>query len=231
MAITMRQLRRCGGAGLGLLWLWALGSGCATTGGAPALPPPIPEGQGRLILDAGGILELNYYVVDQATEQEVYSQTPRLSARSPSAYETGSGRTNLQVDLPAGLYTVVVTTDIKDEVKIPDVEVKMGEERYVQVPVGRFQLLVQGSSQFVQLPFLILDYSLRTVLGNGMTSTEVRHFITPAGEYKVRLQNSALGIDEIRPVQVSFGRITPIMIQLATPETPAETQQPTQGQP
>jgi hypothetical protein len=220
---------------VGLLAWWVLASGCASTGtgGAPALPPPIPEGKGRLILDAGSIPELNYYLVDQATEQEVYSQTPRMSARSPSAYESGSGRTNLQVDLPPGTYTLVVSTDIKDEVKLPDVEVRMGEERYVQVPVGRFQLMVQGSTGLQQLPFLILDYNLRTVLGNGLTSPEVRHFILPVGEYKVRLQNTALAIDEIRPVQVGFGRVTPIMIQLTapTPEAPTETQPTPQGQP
>ena len=205
----------------------ALLSGCAATGGGTAQAPlPIPEGKGRLILETGGIYEVNFYVIDQETDEEVYSETPRLSASSPSGYERGVRNLPPHVDLPPGLYTVVVNTDIRDDVRIPDVEVVMGEERYVQVPIGRFQIFFweqRGDSrERAQVPFLIYDYSMRTVLGKGMTSTEVRYFIAPVGNYKIRIENSPTGLDEIRPVQVSFGRAQNISIEPPTATTPGQ---------
>ena len=52
--------------------------GCATTGGSGGGgygPPPIPEGKGRVMLEAGGINEVNYYVLDEATGEEVHSES------------------------------------------------------------------------------------------------------------------------------------------------------------
>ena len=200
---------------------WMLASGCATTGGSQNMPPPIPEGKGRLILDAGGINQLNFFVLDQETEEEVYESTPRMSASSPGAYESSSQEFGLSVDLVPGIYTVVVNTDIKKNVELKDVEVKMGLEVYQKVPVGRFQILFNGGDQFgAQMPFLIMDYSMRAVLGKGMTSSEVRHFIVPEDIYKIRIENSAASLDEIRPVEVVFGRITPLTISVATQQQP-----------
>ena len=52
-----------------------------------------------------------------------------------------------------------------------------------------------------------------------MTSTEVRYFIVPTGEYKVRMENlSGSGRDEIRPVQVNMGQTQNIII--GPPPTP-----------
>ncbi|MCC7262606.1 MAG: hypothetical protein IT369_08815 [Candidatus Latescibacteria bacterium] len=205
---------------------WLLSSGCATTGGSSQyLPPPIPEGKGRLILDAGGINQLNFYVLDQETEETVYEAAPRGAASSPGAYESSSQEYGLSVDLPAGVYTVVVNTDIKKNIELKGVEVKMGQEVYQRVPVGRFQIIFSGGDQFgvgAQMPFLIMDYNMRTVLGRGITSTEVKHFIVPENVYKIRMENSQAGLDEIRPVEVVFGRITPLNITVGTvqPEQP-----------
>jgi hypothetical protein len=186
---------------------------CATTTGRSAyMPPPIPEGQGRLFIDAGGINDLNFLIIDDETEDEVYSQTPRMSARSPIAYERGSqSGMPIQVDLDPGTYRIEVNTDIKQSVTIEDVVVVMGEEVFKRVPVGRFQVLFTGGEGFgSQVPFLIMDYNMRTVLGNGMTSTEVRHFVVPEGVYKIRIENSPTGLDEIKHLEVFFHRVTPI---------------------
>lgn len=204
---------------------------CATTGGSPGAayqPAPIPEGKGRLTLEAGGINQLNFYIVDEKTGDEVYEDTPRVSSRSPSAYDSGAEAHRLTVDLDPGTYTVVVNTDIDDDVEVEGVIVQMGQEIHVPVRVGRFQVQFQGGDQFgSQMPFLILDYNMRTVLGKGMTSSEVRRFIVPEGHYKIRIEHSPSGFDVHRPVDVSFGRITQVFIGA---EQPTETTQP-QGQP
>ena len=63
----------------------------------------------------------------------------------------------MTVDLDPGTYTVVVNTDIDDDVVIDDVVVQMGQEIYKTVRVGRFQVRFQGNSPFgSQMPFLIL---------------------------------------------------------------------------
>jgi len=203
-------------------------TGCATTGGGAALgPPPIPEGRGRLFLETGGINEVNFYVIDPETDEEVYAETPRLLASSPIGYESGGRRMPQYIDLPPGTYTVVVNTDIRDSVEQRDVEIIMGEERYAQIPVGRFQLLYSDTQGRSQIPFLIYDYTMRTLLGKGMTSTEVRYFIVPVGTYKVRIENSPTGLDEIRPVQVGFGRTQNITIgPPPTPAQPGEGEEP-----
>ncbi len=207
-----------------LLVFCLLASGCATTSGGGGGPAPIPEGMGRLILDAGGINELNFYVIDQDTDEEVYSDTPRLSASSPAYYEMGAQEFRLMCDIPPGLYTVVVNTDIDDNVEIRNVEVRLGEERYVPVQVGRFSVRFTGGEELGrQIPFLIMDYNMRTVLGKGMTSSEIRYFIVPAGRsYKVRIENSPSGLDEFRPVEVTYGGITHITIESDSPQLEEE---------
>jgi hypothetical protein len=206
----------------------ALLLGCAaSTGGSGSGSgfPPIPEGKGRLILETGGINEVNFYVLDEEDE-EIYSETPRMPGSSPIGYERAGVRMPQFVDLPAGSYTLVVNTDIQDSVELFDVQVPMGEMRYVQIPIGRFQLTYsvaspEGGQERRQVPFLIYDYNMNTVLGKGMTSTEVRYFILPVGTYKVRLENYSTGIDEIRPVQIGFGRPQNLTIAPpAAPETP-----------
>lgn len=202
-------------AGWGLIWMRGAGCAATTGGGSQYLPPPIPEGKGRLILDAAGINQLNFYVLDEETEETVYEAAPRMSASSPGAYESSSPEFGLAVDLPPGTYTVVVNTDIKKNIELKGVEVKMGVEGYVPVPVGRFQVIFSGGDQFgSQVPFLIMDYNMRSILGRGMTSSEVRHFIVPEGVYKIRMENLQAGLDEIRPVEVVRGRITPLNINL-----------------
>ena len=190
--------------------------GCAaTTGGVdPNMPPPIPEGMGRLHLEAGGIPQLNFYIVDQETDEEVYSDSPLAAASSPRAYQTGVERNRLTVDLAPGTYTVVVSTHIDDIVEVRDVEIVMGEDRYATIPIGRFQIRFLGSEGTPQqVPFVILDYRARTLLGKGMTSLEVRHFLLPTGRtYKIRIENAPSGLDVIRPVEVRFGGVAQLTI-------------------
>ncbi|MFH1566666.1 MAG: hypothetical protein ABIL09_01610 [Gemmatimonadota bacterium] len=202
------------------VWL----GGCASTtgaGGAYGGPPPIPEGMGRIWLEAGGINELNFYITDQETDEEVYSDTPRLGAGSPVAYESGSQVNRLRADLTPGLYTIIVNTDIDDRVEVRDVELGLGEEKYIPVPVGRFTVRVTDNSGPLQVPFLISDYGMRAVLGKGMTSTMVRHFIVPAGRvYKISIENLPAGVHEIRPLEVTYGGSpTQIEIDLRTQTT------------
>ena len=123
------------------------------------------------------------------------------------------------VDLDPGKYLVVVNTDIDDSVE-KEVEVLMGQDVYASIPVGRFQVIFSDSQGRSQVPFLIYDYNLRTMLGRGMTSTEVRYFIVPVGEYKVRIENSPSGMDEIRPVQVGMGQTQ--NIHIGPPPAPAQ---------
>lgn len=207
-------------------------AGCASTGsgsGEAYMPPPIPEGKGRLTLVAGGINQLNFYIVDDATGDEVYEDMPRMSSRSPSGYDSGAEANRLTVDLAPGSYTVVTNTDIEDDVVVEDVRVLMGQEVYQDVRVGRFQVQFQGDTSFgSQMPFLIWDWNMSTVLGRGMTSSEIRRFIVPEGRYKIRIENSSSGFDVIKPVEVNYGRITQVIISTQTQEDP-EPEQPAQN--
>ena len=204
-------------------------AGCAATEGGN-MPPPIPEGKGRLILDAGGINELNFFVINQETEEEVYSFTPRPPSTSPSAYERSVQEFRLFTYLDPGVYTVVVNTDLEqDIIEIPDVEIVIGEEKYVPVQVGRFMVNVTRNGARTQVPFLIWDYQLRTVLGRGMTSTQVRHFIARPGIYKIRIEMLSAAIDHIRDVEVNMGRVTPVYIELA-PSVDDSSTEPGEGQ-
>ena len=203
--------------------LWAAGCATTTSSGGYGGPAPIPEGKGRLILQAGHLKQLNYFIIDEETDEEVHSDLPRASSYSPVGYESGTAATNLMVDLDPGTYTVIVNTDIKDNVEVYGVEVLMGQEKYVTVQVGAFQVLFSGTDELRgQVPFLIMDFSMRTVLGKGMTARDVRHFIVPSGRsYKIRMENSPTGFDEIRPVEVSFGQVRPVHIgTTTTPEEP-----------
>lgn len=201
--------------------LVAVVAGCATTGGSGGGygMPPIAEGKGRLILETGGVNEVNYYVLDEETGEEVHSESPRMAASSPIGYETSYRSLPQFADLDPGSYRVVVNTDIDDSVE-KEVEVLMGQEMYATIPIGRFQIIFSDAQGRSQVPFLIFDYNLRTMLGRGMTSTEVRYFIVPVGEYKVRIENSPTGVDEIRPVQVSMGQTQNIII--GPPPSPAQ---------
>jgi len=197
----------------GLLLIFFI-TACASTGGRDGIygPPPIVEGKGRLFLETAGINRVNYYVLDQETGEEVYSESPRAAASSPIGFESGYGSLPQYVDLAPGNYIVVVNTDVEDSVE-KEVEVRMGQEVYVTIPIGRFQLIFFEGQERSQMPFLIYDYNLRTVLGRGMTSTEVRYFIVPTGEYKVRIENLAgTGSDDIRPVQVRMGQTQNVVI-------------------
>ena len=192
---------------------------CASTqsgGGAAYGPPPIPEGKGRLFLEAGGIQELNFFVEDAESGEIVYEDMPRASAFSPSAFERASVENRLVVDLDPGTYDITVNTDIRDSVVERGVEIQMGQESHIVLQLGRVQVLITGGQGFSQIPFLFLDYTMRTVLGRGMTTGELRYFILPVGTYKLRLENSPSGLDEIRSFEVAFGRPTPVMIDLGT---------------
>ena len=216
------------GSGLVAAAICCLGAACATTGGGGSQPAPIPEGMGRLYLDAGGIKQLNFFVIDQETDEEVYSDTPRLLGSSPIAYQSGVEEYRLKVDLPPGTYTVIVNTDIEDNVEVRDIKVVMGEDMYVGIPVGRFQLRFLGQGGPQQVPFVVMDYNMRGVLGKLMTSTELRHFILPAGRpYKIRVENSPTGVNENRSLEVRVGSITQLTIESAptTTEVPGGTTQ------
>ena len=220
------QIRKCL-PWFGLVVFSVLAIGCATTGGSGSLPPPIPEGKGHLVLEAGGINQMNFYVIDQETEELVFSYTPRPSARSPSAFERGTEKFGLHTYLDPGIYTVVVNTDFEESIEVPDQEVKLGEVAWVPVQVGRFMLNVTRNGTPVQVQFLLYDYNMRTVLGRGMTSTQVRHFITRPGIYKVRIEMLGAGIDQHTLVEVGMGRVTPVNIELspAEEEAPADQDQ------
>ena len=87
---------------------------------------------------------------------------------------------------------------------------QMGLEVHIPVLVGRVQIFVTGGQGGPsQIPFLFMDYTMRSVLGRGMTSTELRYFILPVGRYKIRLENSPSGIDEMRSLGVNAAELGP----------------------
>ena len=79
---------------------------CASTGGEVGGygPPPIGEGNGRLFLETAGINNVNFYILDQETGEEVYSESPRVAASSPLGFETGYGSLPQYADLVPGNY-------------------------------------------------------------------------------------------------------------------------------
>lgn len=195
--------------------------GCVATQGPPQ-QAVIPPGKGELVLDAGGIESLDFIVYSQDTGREV----ARIYG--------------LRTYLDPGTYKIVVKTDLEDDIEIEDVRIALGQERHLRVPVGRFMVNVFGAgtqegggTRRVQIPFLVYDYGMHKVLGRGMTSLQVQHFVAREGMYKVRITpmvTSAQGIttlhDIIRPVEVRFGTVYPVTIDLSTlvPAQPGEEQ-------
>ena len=201
---------------LGALFVASLAVGCAST--ASSGPPPIPEGKGHLVLEAGMINQANWYVIDQETEEEVHADMMRPDATSPSAYERGYQPNSLHTYLDPGLYTIYILTDFKQEppLEYPDIEIKLGEVTQVPVHIGKFMLNLSVDGEPRQMRFLLWDYNLRHVIGKGMTSTQVRHYITRPGNYKVHIEQLAAGIDQRTDVEVSMGRVTPVNIVIDT---------------
>ena len=198
---------------LGAFFILALGGCASSTGSAP---PTIPEGQGHLILEAGLINQVNWYVIDQETEDEVHASMLRPNARSPSAYERGYQPNTLHTYLDPGIYTVFVVTDFGEPLEYADIEIRLGEETHVPIRIGKFMLNFTIDGEARQMRFLLWDYSFRHVIGEGMTSTQVRHYITQPGRYKVRIEQLASGLDEQHDVEVSQGRVTPLNINVDT---------------
>jgi hypothetical protein len=212
------RYRRLAVAGV-LAWATSFLVSCAATSEYDDYgPAPIPQGKGRLIIEAGGIPRLNFYIIDEQTEDEVYSDMPLQAAFSPSAFQSSQVETNLRVDLDPGIYRVVVNTHIDDDVELSDVEIRMGQETLKVVRVGRFQVIMNGANSGSRLPFVIMDYNMSNILGRAMTTPDVRHLIVPEGHYKIRIENSTSGLDVQRPLEVSFGRITPIQIGVSATE-------------
>ncbi|MBI4531492.1 MAG: hypothetical protein HY709_08195 [Candidatus Latescibacteria bacterium] len=201
-------------------------AGSSATRGGGEQPPPIPVGMGQVVLDAGGISLLNYRIVDQATGKEVVVEQGRgRRAMSTRAVERGTEASNLQQFIQPGTYKVLVETDLAqdDEVEIDDVQVNLGETRYIPVPIGQFNLIVTSSADDpssagaqLQFPFKIWDYNKRTLLGRGMTSTQVKYFVAREGLYKVSVEPSpGSNIGElIQEVRVQAGRVFPVRIEL-----------------
>ena len=188
--------------------------GCVTTEGGSA-PPPIPEGKGHLILDAGGIKQLNFSVIDQETQEVVYSVAPRPSPLSPRAYTRNLRQSQTHTYLDPGVYTVVVNTDLEsDTIEIPDVEIVLGEVKRVPVQLGRFMVNVVRDGARSQVRFVVYDYQMRSMLGQGMSSPQVRHFVARPGLYKIRIQMPDQQVDKRRDLKVSMGAVTPIFIEL-----------------
>ncbi len=218
--------------------------GCASTGKSSKESrwETIPEGKGHLILEAGGIPELDFRIVDQATDDVVVKHVGRGSgwARSPRTYEKSFQESGLQEFVDPGVYKVVVDTDLDrdDPIVIEDVVITAGQRKYIRIPVGRFSVIVtqiSGSgdtqtSRKVQMPFTVLDYGLDTVLmTRGMTSTQVKYFVVPVGAYRVKLERRGpRGTDSqqhIKDLAIKFGQVWPVQIELG--ET---TAQPEEGQ-
>ena len=194
------------------LILLGIVAGCATTGGGERAVPVIPAGKGVLVLEAGGIGELNFSVFNQETGK-----------KEGSFY-------GLDAYLKPGRYRVEVETDFTypdlRRVVLDEIAIIEGQEKHVIVPVGRFMINVMqqsdaGGNQKVRLPFRVYDYGRKSVLlDRGMTSTQVKHFIAPVGTYKVELTPRILSergshIEHIiKTIEVRFGSVYPLMIQL-----------------
>ncbi|MCK5119326.1 MAG: hypothetical protein KAJ05_02145 [Candidatus Latescibacteria bacterium] len=201
------------------LILFGFVAGCATTGGGERAVPAIPAGKGVLVLEAGGIGELNFSVFNQETGVRV------------------AQRYGLDTYLDPGHYRVEVETDFTypdlRRVVLDEIAIIEGQEKHVRVPVGRFMINVSQQSdassygsQRVQLPFRVYDFGRKTVLlDRGMTSTQAKHFIAPMGTYKVELTPRIFGEGGshtehiMKPIEVRFGSVYPLMIHLGgTPQ-------------
>jgi len=209
-----------------VLTLAGLIMGCAATTEVQG-PPPIPEGKGQLLIEAGGIMELNFSVINQETQEVAYSVSPRPSPLSPSAFQRQLRESQLRAYLDPGVYTLVVNTDLKsDIIEVPDVEIVLGERKWVPVQIGRFMPIVTRENRPEQVRFVVYDYQMRAILGQGMSSTQVRHFVARPGIYKLRIENLSMGTDVIRDFRVNMGSVSPVRIELS-PTTGDETEQET----
>lgn len=235
------RVRRPTTALLGLAALVSTGliAGCAASYGTREAVrlPLIPAEMGELRLEAPGIALLNYRIVDAATQREVVVERGRgRRAMSVRAVERGTETPNLSKFVPPGTYSVSVETDLEqeDDIEIDDVEVRLGEITSVPVPVGQFDLIVvssdasgSGPGSQVQFPFKIWDYTRRSLLGTGMTSTQVKHFVAREGLYKLSLEpDPGSGGELIAEVRVQAGRVFPVRIEIpgigpaSSPQTP-----------
>ncbi|MFH1008892.1 MAG: hypothetical protein V1800_15560 [Candidatus Latescibacterota bacterium] len=212
--------------GMGLILLGTI-AGCASTGGGERAVPVIPVGKGYLVLDAGGIEELNFSVFNQESGE-----------KADQRYD------GLDTYLDPGRYRVEVETDFTYEefkkVVLDDIIIVEGQENHVRVPVGRFMVNVtqqtdpgSSSSGRAQFPFRVYDFGRKTVLlDRGMTSTQSRHFIAPVGMYKVELTPRVSGESGsytehiLRPIEIRFGWVEPLMIHLGG----SSAQPPQQGE-
>ena len=208
------------------LTLAGLIAGCAASSEVK-LPPPLPEGKGQLLIEAGGIMELNFSVIDQETQEVVYSTSPRPSPLSPSAFQRQLRESQLKAYLDPGIYTLVVNTDFEsDIIEVVDIEIVQGERKWVSVQIGSFMVIVTRDNQPEQARFVVYDYNMRSILGQGMTSTQVRHFVARPGIYKLRIENMAMQTDVIREFRVNMGSVYPVRIELL-PSSGDESEQNT----
>ncbi len=156
----------------------------------------IPEGKGVLILYSGGIPELDFRVVDQATDEVVVK---------------GKG---LQAFLEPGVYKVVVDTDLNvdDPVAIERVTITAGQLTHVEIPIGRFRVIVYGnegaSRPSVRMRFMLWDDEMSKILLKGMSALYesqhlqndvelTKYFVVPEGDYKIQI----VPLGYIPPVQ------------------------------
>ena len=168
--------------------------GCASSGKYSKKDEPvtIPEGKGHLILYSGGIPELDFRVVDQATDEVVVK---------------GKG---LQEFLDPGVYKVVVDTDLDvvHPVAIERVTITAGQLTHVEIPIGRFRVTVHHKGLIdddgvshcspVRMRFMLWDYELNKILLTGRSSLYgydsqladsdlTEHYAVPEGDYKIQI--------------------------------------------
>ncbi len=172
--------------------------GCASSGkySKKDESATIPEGKGVLILYSGGIPELDFRVVDQATDEVVVK---------------GKG---LQEFLDPGVYKVVVDTDlnVRDPVAIERVTITAGQLTHVEIPVGRFRVIVyineNARRSSVRMRFMLWDHELSKILLKGMSALYesqylqhdvelTKYFVVPEGDYKIQI----VPLGYIPPVQ------------------------------
>ena len=112
------------------------------------------------MIQAGNINEVNFYVIDEETGEEVHAESPRTSGSSPIGYESGYRTMPQFVDLDPGKYLVVVNTDIDDSVE-KEIEVLMGQDVYASIPVGAFR----SSSPIHRVVARYLSLFMTTICG------------------------------------------------------------------
>ena len=179
--------------------------GCARSyrGRWEDLPTTVPS-EGKLVLDAGGVPRLVFVVLDQVTDEKILD---------------GYG---LEVYLRPGLYQVIVQTDLNDSIVISGVKVRAGQETHIQVPVGRFSILVFQDGKRVSTRFTVFDYGFDRVLKNDVSSTRVEHYVGRVGKYKVRVELRSASEDgsanmgfsyQVKEMEVKFGKMEAVHFQ------------------